>query len=401
MRETSKSQKPKLGKQVWRLGWISLFNDIATEMSYPLLPAFLATMGAAGVWLGWVEGIAESVSALVKYVSGLRSDRGTVRKPYVVAGYASSSLVRPLLALATAPWQVVVLRASDRVGKGVRSAPRDALLAASISPDVAAYAFGFHQMMDNLGAVIGPLVAFALAREAHFSMRAIFACALLPGLVTVAILIWGVNERPRRGHDENERPQSKNKSSAKQALDSRVKSYLLAVAIFSLGSSADSFLLLRLTRQHLAVALVPIAWLSLNAMKALTNVAGGKLSDRVGHKWTLLGGWSLYAIIYAILPLAHTYQATWLVMLAYGFYYGLTEGAEKALLMAIAPEDQRGRAFGAFHAITGAAVLPANAVFGFVFDKNPEIAFWIGAGFAGLGALILLFVNPLSAGKDA
>ncbi len=414
MRETSKTQKPKLGKQVWRLGWISLFNDIATEMSYPLLPAFLATMGAAGVWLGWVEGIAESVSALVKYVAGLRSDRGTVRKPYVVFGYASSSLVRPLLALATAPWHVVVLRASDRVGKGVRSAPRDALLAASISPDVAAYAFGFHQMMDNLGAVIGPLVAFALAREAHFSMRAIFACAIVPGLVTVAILIFGVTERPRRGHDETERPRrghdendassaapSKNEARVKHALDSRVKRYLFAVAIFSLGASADSFLLLRLTRQHLAVALVPIAWLSLNAMKAATNVAGGKLSDRVGHKWTLLGGWSLYAIVYAILPLAHTYQATWLVILAYGFYYGLTEGAEKALLMAIAPEDQRGRAFGAFHAITGAAVLPANAVFGFVFDKNPEIAFWIGAGFAGLGALILLFVNPLNAGKDA
>jgi MFS family permease len=382
MRDTSKS---KLSKTVWRLGWVALFTDVATEMSYPLLPAFLASMGAAGMWLGWVEGIAESVSAFVKYISGARSDRATARKPYVVAGYTLSSLVRPLLAFATAPWHVVLLRTSDRVGKGVRSAPRDALLAATTAPDARAYAFGFHQMMDNIGAVVGPLVAFTLARAAHFSLREVFACALVPGLVAVSVLVFGVNDVAPRV------PETK-KEGGRAKLDTRVKRYLFAIAIFSLGASADSFLLLRLTRQHLAVALVPIAWLSLNAMKALTNVAGGKISDRVGHKWTLVAGWSLYALVYAILPLAHTYQTTWLVMLGYGFYYGLTEGAEKAFLTELAPKEQRGRGFGALHAITGAAVLPANAVFGFVFDAHPEIAFWIGAGFAGAGALALLGV---------
>ncbi len=372
---------PKLPKTVWRLGWVSFFTDVATEMSYPLLPAFLATMGAAGAWLGWVEGIAESVGALVKYAAGAASDRATMRKPYVVAGYTLSSLVRPLLSIAMAPWQVVVLRATDRVGKGVRSAPRDAILAAAVSPETRAYSFGFHQMMDNLGAVFGPLLAFTLARAAGFSLRQVFAFALVPGLCAVSVLVFGVKESATH--------EPKKDVGGRAPLDSRVKSYLLAVGVFSLGASADSFLLLRMSRQGLAVAWLPIAWLTLNLVKALTNVAGGRLSDRVGHKWTLLGGWSLYAAIYAILPLAHTYAATWLVMLGYGFYYGLTEGAEKALLTDLAPKEERGRAFGALHAITGAAVLPANAVFGMVFDTRPELAFLIGASCAALGAVLL------------
>ncbi len=372
---------PKLPKTVWQLGWGSLFTDVATEMSYPLLPAFLATMGAAGVWLGWVEGVAESVGAFVKYAAGASSDRATVRKPYVVAGYTLSSLVRPLLALATAPWHVVFLRATDRVGKGVRSAPRDALLAASVSPETRAYSFGFHQMMDNLGAVFGPLVAFALARFAHFDLRHIFALALVPGLCAVAVLVLTVKEPAQAA--------PKKSAGGRAPLEGRVIRYLVAVGIFSLGASADSFLLLRMSRQGLAAAFLPIAWLTLNAVKALTNVGGGRLSDRIGHKWTLLAGWSLYAAIYAILPLAHTYAQTWMVMLGYGFYYGFTEGAEKALLTDLAPAEERGRAFGALHAITGAAVLPANAVFGFIFDEHPERAFLIGASCAALGAIML------------
>jgi MFS family permease len=404
--------RTKLPKAVWRLGWVSLFTDVATEMSYPLLPAFLATMGAAGQWLGWVEGIAESVGAFVKYFAGAASDRaasqsgaGTGRKRYVVFGYTLSSLVRPLLSLAVAPWQVVALRASDRVGKGIRSAPRDALLAAAISPEARAYAFGFHQMMDNIGAVIGPLVAFTLARAAGMSLRAIFAFAIVPGLIAVATLAFGVHEASgsaeggtsqtpgATGSAEGGTSQTPGASTpSAPSLSPHVKRYLVAVAVFSLGASADTFLLLRLSRQHLPDAYLPIAWLSLNAMKALTNIPGGRLSDRIGHKWTLLGGWTLYAAAYATFPFAHTITATWLVLLAYGFYYGLTEGAEKALLTELTPKEQRGRAFGTLHAITGFAVLPANAVFGYLFDTHPEAAFLMGASCAALGALLLLIL---------
>jgi len=385
---------PKVPKTVWRLGWVSLFTDVATEMSYPLLPAFLATMGAAGIWLGWVEGVAESVGALVKYAAGATSDRRPARKPFVVFGYTLSTFVRPLLALATAPWQVVALRTSDRVGKGLRSAPRDALLAASAAPEARALAFGFHQMMDNVGAVIGPLVAFSLARFANAPLREIFALAIVPGLVAVAVLVFGVKEPAA--------PVAKREAAPvfTGPLDPRVKRYLVAVGIFSLGASSDSFLLLRMNRQHLAAAFLPIAWLTLNGVKALTNVAGGRLSDRVGHKNVMLAGWALYAAVYAILPLAHTWAATWAIMLGYGFYYGLTEGAERALLTDLAPKEQRGRAFGALHAITGAAVLPANAVFGFIFDAHPGVAFELAASFAALGALALLLVK-VSADKAA
>jgi MFS family permease len=348
------------------------------------------------------------VGAFVKYFAGAASDRaasrsgaGTGRKRYVVMGYALSSLVRPLLSLAVAPWQVVALRATDRVGKGVRSAPRDALLAAAISPEARAYAFGFHQMMDNIGAVIGPLVAFTLARAAGMSLRAIFALALVPGLIAVATLAFGVHEASGSAEDGTSQtprastPPATRREGAPASLSPQVKRYLAAVGVFSLGASADTFLLLRLSRQHLPDAYLPIAWLSLNAMKALTNIPGGRLSDRIGHKWTLLGGWTLYAAAYATFPFAHTITATWLVMLAYGFYYGLTEGAEKALLTTLTPKDQRGRAFGTLHAITGFAVLPANAVFGFLFDKYPERAFFMGASCAALGALLLLvLVRP-------
>ena len=386
---------PKVPKTVWRLGWVSLFTDVATEMSYPLLPAFLATMGAAGVWLGWVEGVAESVGAFVKYAAGASSDRRPARKPFVVFGYTLSTLVRPLLALVTAPWQVVGLRTADRVGKGLRSAPRDALLAASAAPEARALAFGFHQMMDNIGAVFGPLAAFTLLRIAHASLREIFALAIVPGLVAVAVLVVGVKE-------PDAAPAKRKKDAGGHApLDPNVKRYLVAIGIFSLGASSDSFLLLRLNRQHLDAAFLPIAWLTLNAVKALTNVAGGRLADRVGRRAVTLGGWALYAVAYAILPLAHTYVATWVIMLGYGFYYGLTEGAERALLTDLAPQEQRGRAFGALHAITGAAVLPANAIFGMIFDTHPNVAFLIGASFAALGAVALLSVRPTVSGDTA
>lgn len=377
---------PKLPKTVWRLGWVSLLTDVASDMSYPLLPAFLATMGAAGIWLGWVEGIAESVGAFVKYAAGASSDRTPARKPFVVLGYTVSSLVRPLLAIVSAPWQVVALRTVDRTGKGVRSAPRDALLAAAITPETRAYAFGFHRMMDNIGAVIGPLLAFVLAGAFHWKVRWIFAFAIVPGLMAVSVLVFGVRESAGA-------PPAKKKEGGRDPLNPNVKRYLVAIGIFSLGASSDSFLLLRLSRQHLGAAWLPIAWLTLNLMKALTNVAGGRLADRVGRRGIVLAGWLLYAAVYAILPLAHTFAATWAIMLGYGFYYGLTEGAESALLTDLAPKEQRGRAFGSFHAIIGAAVLPANAVFGFIFDTHPNVAFLLGASFAALGALALAFVK--------
>ena len=371
---------------VRRLGWVSLLTDAASEMIYPLLPVFLVTLGGGAAELGALEGIAEATSAAVKWWTGARSDRAARRKPFVVAGYGLASLVRPVIALAGAPWHVVLLRTIDRVGKGLRSAPRDAMLSDAAPAGRRAAAFGFHRMMDNTGAVIGPVLAFALAK-AGLSVRAIFAASIVPGLLAVATLAFGVREAPHEARAaEGATPAPR--------LPTAARAYLASVAIFTLGASADSFLLLRVLDLGLDAAWIPLVWLSLSASKALTNVPGGRVADRVGHTRALFVGWLLYAIVYASMPLVSSALGAWALIVAYGAYYGLTEGAEKAVLADLVPAEARGRAYGALHAITGAAVLPANAIFGALCAKEARFAFFAGAGFAAAGALSLLVVRP-------
>jgi MFS family permease len=370
---------------VRELGWVSFFTDAASDMIYPLLPAFLVSLGAGAQALGMVEGVAEATSALVKVVAGRLSDRTPARKPFVVLGYGIATFVRPLLAFVVAPWQVVLVRATDRVGKGLRSAPRDALVAGAVPPAHRGLAYGFHRMMDNLGAVLGPLLAFVFARGFGLSPRAIFACAIVPGLFAMATLVLGVREAPREPAAKAPGPAS----APREKLAPAVKSYLLVVAIFTLGASADSFLLLRLLDLGLPVAWAPVVWLTLNGSKAATNMPGGRLSDRLGRKKTLVIAWLVYGAAYAAFPLTQSVALTWALIVGYGVYYGLAEGGEKAILADLAPADQRGRAFGALHALTGIAVLPANTVFGFLYERNPSYAFGVGAGCALVAAALL------------
>jgi MFS family permease len=365
------------------LAWISLFNDIATEMAYPLLPVFLRTIGAGARSLGVMEGTAESVSALVKWFTGRASD-GRARKPFVVVGYGVATAARPFLALATSAWQVVAIRATDRIGKGLRSAPRDALLANAVDPAHRGYAFGFHQMFDNIGAVVGPVVAFALVRGFGLSLRAVFALTVVPGLLAL-IAVTRVRESAPLALSPL--PEPRNAIVASAPLPARLRAYLALVAVFTLGASADSFLMLRMVDLGLAVGFVPIAWVSLNASKALLNIAGGKLSDRFGRKRTQVAGWLVYAAAYALFPLTRSIAITWALLVAYGAYYGLTEGGEKALVADLAPADSRGRAYGALHAITGLAVLPANALFGALYASHVSLAFGVSAACAGVAAV--------------
>jgi MFS family permease len=392
------SDSSRLPVIVRRLGWVSFFTDAASDMIYPLLPAFLVSLGAGAMALGWVEGIAEATSAIVKVWAGKLSDRAPARKPFVVAGYGIATLVRPLLALVAAPWQVVVVRATDRVGKGLRSAPRDALVAGAVDPSHRGAAYGFHRMMDNLGAVLGPLLAFGLARGFGLSPRAIFACAIVPGLCAMATLVLGVRETPgepgvAKGGGHAPTPSEK--------LAPAVKGYLVVVAVFTLGASADSFLLLRMLDLGLPVAWAPVVWLTLNASKAATNLPGGRLSDRLGRRKTLAIAWVVYGAAYAAFPLTRSIALTWALIVGYGVYYGLAEGGEKAILADLAPKDQRGRAFGALHALTGIAVLPANALFGFLYERNAAYAFGVGAACALVAAAMLsLRGHPGQRGED-
>ena len=378
---------------VRRLGWVSFFTDSSSEMIYPLLPALLRSLGAAPVWLGAMEGVAEAVSALVKYKMGPVTDRAPRKKPYIVAGYTLATFARPLLAFAAAGWHVVFLRAIDRTGKGVRGVPRDALLAESVDEKALATAFAFHRAMDNAGSVLGPILAFVLMRALELPGRVVILLAIVPGLASLATLIFGVHERakepPALEHEREPVPSA----AAPGRLPRPVKVYLAVLALFTLGASADSFLLLRAVELGMDASLTPVLWLALSGAKALSNVPGGRLADRIGRRRTLAAGWLLYAVVYATLPLVRSPLAFGALVVVYGAYYGLTEGPERALLAELTPTEIRGRAFGVMHALTGVAVLPANLVFGALYAAHVALAFGVSAGCAALAAVLLFLTG--------
>lgn len=360
-------------------------------MVYPLLPAILRSFGTAALWLGVMEGIAEAASAFVKWRIGPVVDAGRVRKKsLIVAGYTLATLSRPLIAFATMGVHVVVLRSLDRIGKGVRGVPRDAMLADSVPKASLATAFAIHRMMDNAGSVLGPLVAFALLRLLSFEPHTVILLAVIPGILSVLVLVLTVHEPnvvASRASETTNAP-------ADVRLPRPLRTYLAVVAVFTLGSSADSFLLLRASEIGISAAWLPILWLALSLAKAASNVPGGKIADRLGRKPTLVAGWFLYAIFYATLPHVTSTGAFAAIVIAYGLYYGLAEGSERAILTEYAPPKLRGRAFGTLHAITGLAVLPANLIFGFLYTRNVQLAFGLGAACAGLAALLLLVAVP-------
>jgi MFS family permease len=373
------------------LGWVSFFTDAASEMIYPLLPALLSSFGAAAVWLGAMEGIAEAIGALAKWRIGSVVDRGQRRKPLILVGYGVATLVRPLIALASAGGHVVVFRSIDRVGKGIRGVPRDTLVAESTAYDALTTAYSFHRMMDNAGSVLGPILAFALMQGFGLPLRTVIALAIVPGLVAMAALVFGVHEKPR----EPEHPRAaKPTPPSVGAVSTSVRRYLVVLALFTLGSSADSFLLLRVIDLGLDAAYAPLVWVALSGVKSLSNIPGGWIGDRLGARRTLTLAWCVYAAVYAVAPHitgALTFAA---VVVIYGIYYGLAEGSERAILAQLAPPEAIGRAFGALHAVTGLAVLPANLLFGALYIREVTLAFTFSAACAIAAAGLLLAFVP-------
>ena len=379
------------------LGWVSFFTDMASEMIYPLLPGLLRSLGGTAIWLGAMEGFAEATSAIVKWRIGPLIDGAPRKKPFILAGYALATVVRPLIAFASMGLHVVVLRALDRIGKGVRGVPRDALVAESVPADSLATAFAFHRMMDNAGSVAGPVVAFALLRALELPIRTVIMLAVVPGLVSCAVLVLGVKEPPASAPLVPSRPPAA--EGAAPRLPPALRRYLFILALFTLGASADSFLILRAVEIGMSEAWAPLLWLALSGAKAASNMPGGWLADRIGRKRTLVGAWFLYAAFYAAAPHVTSPLPFALLVIAYGTYYGLAEGSERALLAEQAPPAMRGRAFGAMHAVTGLAVLPANLLFGLLYDKHASLAFGASAACAAGAAVLLLFMvkEPQSA----
>jgi len=380
-----------LPREVKALGAVSLLNDTASEMLVPLLPLFLTTaLGAGAAALGVIEGIAETTASLLKYAMGRWSDRLGRRKGLALVGYGLSVLVRPLFGLAGAVWQVVALRFADRVGKGIRTAPRDALVADVVPPEDRGRAFGLQRAMDHAGAIAGSLIGAALLAWSRLSLRSIFLLSIVPGAAAFLLLALGVREARRAPPDPASAPADGPGRTRSLLCERRFVGYLAAVLLFTLGNSADTFLVLRALDLGVAPALGPMLWVALHLSRSAWAVPGGMLADRFGRLRLILAGWAVYAISYAGFAAANAGWMMWPLFVLYGLHAGLTEGAERAMVADLVGAESRGRAFGAFHLTVGLAALPASLLTGLLWKwQGPAVAFGAGAGFALAAALWL------------
>ncbi|MDD5329693.1 MAG: MFS transporter [Sulfuricella sp.] len=376
-----------LPSTVWLLGLVSFFNDAASDLVYPLLPLYLASVLMAGPKaLGLIEGVAEATGSLLKLFGGVMADRMRATKYWVVGGYSLAALSRPLIALAGS-WPVVLaLRFADRTGKGLRSSPRDAMLALSVEPHQRGLAFGFHRAMDNAGAVAGPLLA-AWMLSRGMPIREILLWTLLPGVITVGLAL-SIRE-PRR-----ELPKNKLAFSwTLRGFPPEFKRYLLVLALFTLGNSSNMFLLLRARDMGLPEFQVPLLWALVSFTAMLFSTPLSALSDRLGRTRLIVGGWLVYGLFYLLLGLnGHNLWLLWPLFAFYGLFMAATEGAEKALVADLAPKELLGTAYGWFNLTAGAMLLPASLLFGWLWQSfTPATAFGFAAGCAMLAAALLKF----------
>lgn len=377
----------RLKKNVFILGLVSFFTDFSTEMIYPLLPVFLSvTLGVDKAFIGLIEGIAETTASILKVFSGWFSDRIKKRKLLVGIGYSLSTIAKPLFALAQRGSHVLVIRFSDRVGKGIRTAPRDALIADSTPSEKMGMAFGFHRAMDTLGAVFGPLTAFLLLPLFNDNYRSIFLISFFPAVVAILLIIFFLKEiKP-------EKKTSTIPALSLKSLPAEFKIFLLIMIIFTLGNSSDAFLLLRAQNLGVSMRLIPILWLLFNLVYSIISIPGGMLSDRIGRKRTILIGFIIYTGVYFGFAFAHLTLHIWTLFAIYGIYYGLCEGVMRAYVADLVPSPLRATAFGIYHTAVGLTAFPASLVMGILWQVfSAQIAFSFGAVLS-LASVILLLV---------
>ncbi|WP_026842681.1 MFS transporter [Citrifermentans bremense] len=372
------------------LGLVSFFTDVSSEMIYPLLPLFLTgVLGAGPAFLGTIEGVAESTSSLLKLVSGIVSDRVRRRKRLVLIGYTVSSFMRPLIGSAGSAFTVLLIRTGDRVGKGIRTSPRDALIADSVDPSLRGKAYGFHRSMDHAGALVGPLVATLLLSYFVTDLRVVFWLAAIPGLLAVLLIVWKVRETERV-------PLAKERLQLALIPAGPLRRYLLILFLFTLGNSSDAFLLLKAGTLGVPPHRIPLLWAFFHLVKMMSSMPFGALSDRIGRKSVIVAGWCVYSLAYIGFGLAANEMQVWLLFAFYGLFFGLTEGAEKAYLVDMSDATLRGAAFGWYNFAIGAGALPASLLFGLIWQHaGPVAPFIFGAALSALAVLLLLvLVRP-------
>ncbi|MFM8734604.1 MAG: MFS transporter [Pirellulales bacterium] len=383
------SSSDRLPATVRALGWTSFLTDLSSEAIYPLLPAFVKGLGGSGVAIGLVDGVASAVAAVVRLPSGAVSD-AVGRRPLILAGYGLSAIVRPLMAFAATPLHVLVVRAIDRLGKGMRSAPRDALVADLVGPAGRGRAFGHIRAMDHAGAAVGPLVAAAFLLACPGRERTLFLLALLPGLATLAVIRRLVRDPPRQ--------MAAATGTALATTLSRPQAWLLAsVAVWAVGAASEQFLLMRAADAGVPVAFIPLVWFGMSLVKSAVASRAGRLADAVSPRRALAAGWLLFAAAYAGLALTQYLPGVLLLIAVVGAAYGLAEPAERALVATLAAEGRQGNAFGWYALVQGLAALPAGLAAGWLWDLGPHgpaCSFAVTAGLAVLASGLLVATRP-------
>jgi sugar phosphate permease len=395
-------QSNRLKPQVILLGLVSLLNDSASEMIYPLLPVFLtSTLGATPLIVGLIEGSADALSSILKLAAGWISDQLPRRKPLVVGGYALATISRAWISLAGRWPSVLAARLLDRTGKGIRSAPRDAMIADVTPPESRGRAFGFQRALDHTGAVIGPLVAIFFLDAVHVQMRTMFMIAVIPGAVGVVLLIVGLREQSRVAAAFRQ-PSGGLKAAA--TLPQPFWYALTCIALFSLANSSDVYLLLQAHAAGVATGMLPVLWAAHHVIKSLFSTQAGARSDVMDRRNLLGIGWTVYGIIYFAFPFARSMGMFVVLFVAYAIPFTLTEGAERAWIGDLVPAELRGKSFGLYYLATGLCVLAGTAIFGVLYEKvSPGAAFFTGAAIALAAALAVIAGKgrtvPRSAGQ--
>ncbi|MHB1276142.1 MAG: MFS transporter [Candidatus Humimicrobiaceae bacterium] len=408
-----KNKGDKNWVSIYILGIVSLFNDMASEMIYPLIPVFIkSVLGLGASFIGIIEGVAESANSILKLFSGWISDKAKKRKVFVLAGYGLSNIIRPLIGIATSWGFLLGFRFADRVGKGIRTSPRDAMICDLAPEDRRGYAFGFQRAMDHAGAVIGPLIAGLLMSVFLLDMRKVFLLSYIPGAIVILLILFGVKEVKSSKLKETacviEIPKEKallpsgeikkkepvlNVRDFKK-LGGRFNYFLIILIIFALGNSTDAFLLLRASDLGIKTAYIPILWAAFHASKVLFSMIGGHVSDKAGRKILIIAGWVVYFLTYFGFAFADKSWQIWALFLFYGLFFGLTEGVEKALVGDMVGKENRGLAYGFYSLAIGISALPASLIFGFVWKAAGfKAAFIMGSSLALVAAVMLLFLR--------
>src|SRR5690242_566013 len=380
-------------RNVYAFGATSLLNDTASEMAYWILPAFLVSIGAGPATLGIIEGIAESVASFAKLISGYLTDRIARRKPVVVFGYTVANVLKPVLAIATAWWQVLLIRFGDRLAKGLRGAPRDVMLAESVERSRLGGAYGLLQAMDSAGAIVGPSIALLVL--AHHGLRTVFWIASIPGLASIIVVSLFARETQRASRWEvGTRDQAAIPKVSNPRLPRMYYYVLFAVALFSLGNSSDMFLVLRAQEAGIPASHAPLLGLVFNATYTAFSWPAGRLSDRVSKYALVAAGYAVFTVVYLVFALAPARASLWGMMALYGLYYALTAPVLKALVADNAPPESRGRAFGIFYFVSSVAALLSSVTTGELWKRwGGRLPLLISAALAGF-AVVLLFAAP-------